>query len=283
MSLKAFMRAVDRFCYRHPNFGVRNLMIFVVFGTAAAWLFSMMDTTHMFIRYVAFSPADILRGQIWRLLSFVLIPESSGLWLLLFLYFYYFIGSTLESHWGAGKFTLYYLFGILLNIIFGFLIYFITGRNIYLSANYINLAMFFAFATLFPETRVMIFFIIPIKIKWLGLLSAAYFLIEIVRNPFPLNLLPVVAILNYLLFCGGDLISFFRPAKARYSSQSVNFRKEARKIRRDQARQDYRHKCAVCGRTDTEYPDLEFRYCSRCTGYHCFCEDHINNHVHFTE
>ena len=97
---------------------------------------------------------------------------------------------------------------------------------------------------------------------------------------FPANLLPVVAVLNFLIFCGGDL---FRRIPKKASANTVNFRRESRKINREQASKLYTHKCAVCGRTDADHPELEFRYCSRCAGYHCFCSDHINNHIHFTE
>ena len=126
-------------------------------------------------------------------------------------------------------------------------------------------------------------FLIPIKIKWLAVANAAYFVYEIFALRFPLNLLPVVATLNYLLFCGDMLfgsVHFRRPGQIR---KTVNFKREAQRIRREQQSAPYRYKCAVCGRTDADHPELEFRYCSRCAGYHCFCQDHINNHIHFTE
>ena len=148
---------------------------------------------------------------------------------------------------------------------------------------YFNLSMFFVFATMFPETRVLLFFFIPVKIKWLAILDAVYFVLAIIQTPFPANLMPVVAVLNFLLFCFDDLVGFIRPIKARNSKSAVNFRKEARRIHRQQAKAPYTKKCAVCGRTDTDHPELEFRYCSKCAGYHCFCQDHINSHVHFTE
>ena len=87
--------------------------------------------------------------------------------------------------------------------------------------------------------------------------------------------------LNFLVFCGGTLWRMLRGNRT--SREAVNFRRESRRIRYEQAQKLYNHKCAVCGRTDTDYPELEFRYCSRCAGYHCFCQDHINNHIHFTE
>lgn len=281
--LRSFNRYIDRFCYKHPNFGIRNLMLFIVIGNAAVYIFSMMDTTGDFLRYLYLSPYLILRGQIWRLVTFVLVPENTNLlFLAVFLYFYYFIGSSLENQWGTGKFTVYYIFGMLLTIIYSFIASLITGFNqlFYIGASYINLSMFFAFATLFPDNRVLLFFIIPIKIKWLAYLNAAYFVVSMIGGR---TLLPLIALLNYLLFCGDILLSSLKTIKYRSSKNVVNFQKAARQYRAQQAQAPYRRRCEVCGKTDTEFPDLEFRYCSRCEGYHCYCAEHINNHIHFKE
>ena len=143
--------------------------------------------------------------------------------------------------------------------------------------------MFFSFATLFPDTQVLFMFIIPVKIKWLAYVDAAFFLYAMLMSPFPFNLLPLIAILNYFIFFGADLISSIGGGRAAYRKTTVNFNREKQKIKYEQRQKNYSHKCSVCGRTDTDFPNLEFRYCSRCAGYHCFCEEHINNHVHFTE
>ena len=127
--------------------------------------------------------------------------------------------------------------------------------------------------------QVLLFFLFPIKMKFLALFDALFFVLSVFSTPFPANLLPIVAILNFLIFCGGELL----PRRHKPSAATVNFRKESRRIRREQEAQLYRHKCAVCGKTDRDHPELEFRYCSRCQGYHCFCQEHINNHIHFTE
>lgn len=282
--MKKLMNSVERFCYKHPRFGIPNLMLYIIVGNAIVWLFSNMDTTGTLLSYLYFSPYHILHGQVWRLVTFAIVPESMGLlYVVITLYFYYFIGSTLESQWGQAKFTVYYLSGMIFTIIYGFLVYFITGKSYGLSATYINLSMFFSFATLFPETRVLLFFIIPVKIKWLAIIDAAYFALMVLLNPFPVNLLPIVAVLNYLIFCGEWLFDYVRPSRMKQRSRTINYKREARRINRERANAPYNRKCAVCGRTDTDYPNLEFRYCSRCAGYHCFCQDHINNHVHFTE
>jgi hypothetical protein len=243
-------------------------MLYIVIANAIVYLFSLMDTTQSFLSYLQFKPALIFTGQIWRLITFVLIPEGSNLlFVALFLYFYYFIGSNLESTWGTPKFTLYYIFGVLATIIYGLIVWFITRSNLlssYVSAHFLNLSMFLAFATLYPETQVLLI---------------------ILRYPFTvLNFLPLIAILNYYLFCGPYLSPLLAPLKYRFQKFTRGTAKPSSgKSSKSGKSAAYSHKCSVCGRTDTDFPNLEFRYCSRCAGYHCFCEDHINNHVHFKE
>ena len=280
--MKKLMDRIDRFCILHPRFGIRRLMLYVVIGNILVYLLSMMDTTGLVYQKLCFSGQAILHGEVWRIVTYLFVPMEGGS-LLLFLismYFYYWIGSSLENEWGTGKFTIYYLIGALLQAVFGVVLTLILKQDIIISATYLNLSMFFAFATLFPDVMVLLFFIIPIKIKWLAWVDAALFVFGIVTTQFPLNLLPIVAVLNYLLFCGGWLFDFIRPSRVRAERKTVQFQAEARRIRKEQTQRGYRHKCEVCGRTDADYPDLQFRYCSRCAGYHCYCEDHIGNHTH---
>jgi len=279
--MKSLMNKIDRFCYRHPRFGITNLMLYIVIGNAIVWLFSMFAPD--ILNYLYFSPYHILRGEVWRIFTFVIYPINTGYLAIIAFYFYYMIGRTLEQQWGAGKFTIYFFTGILLTVLYGFAVYFIFRVNLPVSADYIYFSMFFAFATLFPDAQVLLFFIIPIKMKWLGLVDALFFLVSIVTTPFPANLLPIVAVLNYLLFCGGWLFSYLKPEKRKQRQNTVNFKNEVRRIQHEQNSRPYSRKCEVCGRTDTDYPNLEFRFCSRCSGYHCFCIDHINNHQHFSE
>lgn len=273
------MNRIERFCYDHPNFGIRNLMMYVSIANVAFWVLGAINRP--FLSYLSFDAAAILHGQVWRLVTFMLYPPSTGLLAFIAFYFYYWIGSTLEQYWGSGQFTIYFFSGVILTVLYGFLIYFVTGSNVRLDSQYIYLSMFFSFAALFPDMQVLFMYIIPIKMKYLAIVDAVFFALAVITNPFPVNLLPLVAVLNFFLFCGGDLLRYIRPVRA--SQSTVNFRRESRRIRREQQSKLYTHKCAVCGRTDADYPNLEFRYCSRCQGYHCFCIDHINNHIHFTE
>ncbi len=292
IALRALMRAIDRFSLTHRRFGIQRLMLYIVIGYGAVYLIAAMDTTHTFLKYIYFDPTLIIKGEVWRLVTWILYPAGSAdisatslIFTALMLYFYYFIGTTLEREWGTPKFNIYYILGILINIIYAFVVWLIAGKTVFLDTSFLNLSMFFAYAVFYPDQRVLLFFIIPIKIKWLALIDAGYFLLSIITNmiagSYFYALLPIVAVLNFLLFCYDDLMHLLRPYKTRNSKQAINFRKVAKQKRHDDAAHPYRHKCAVCGKTDAEFPSMEFRYCSRCSGYHCFCSEHINSHVHF--
>ena len=199
--MRKLMNKIDRFCYTHPRFGIPNLMLIIVIGNAAVWLLTKMDTTGQLVSLLSGSAQGILHGQVWRLVTYVFVPtEASPIWLLVMLYFYYWIGSCLEREWGNGKFTIYYVSGMLLTAIYGVVLSAILGRDVIVSTTYLNLSMFFAFATLYPDMQVLLFFIIPIKMKYLAYVDAALFVLGIITTAFPLNLLPVVAVLNYLVY-----------------------------------------------------------------------------------
>ena len=154
------------------------------------------------------------------------------MWALLFFYFYYWIGSTLEREWGTPRFNIFIFSGILMTVIYGLVVYFITRQDVNIGTYYIYLSMFFSFATLYPDMQVLFMYIIPIKMKYLAIVDAVFFALAVITNPFPVNLLPIVAVLNFFLFCGGDLLSHVRPNRT--SRSTVNFRKESRRIRREQ-------------------------------------------------
>ena len=282
--LKSLSYYIDRFCYKHPRFGIPNLMMYIIIGNVVVYLLDLASQG-TFSLVVSFSPSAILHGQIWRLVSFVFVPDFSGnlFFFALSLYFYYFIGTTLERTWGSGRFTVFYLIGVLMSIVVGFVNGAIIGFDVPAvtsSVSYLNLSLFFAFATLYPETQFLLFFFIPVKAKWLGWVDAFFFLMAMVITPFPYNLIPVAAILNYIIFFWEDIVRVVRRGKFRHSRQTVNFKKATRQVKQQKG---YLHKCSVCGKTDADFPNMEFRYCSKCKGYHCYCMDHINNHVHITD
>ena len=295
MILRKLNAAVDRFAYSHPNFGIPNLMKFIVIGNVSVYLLAVF-AGYQAISFLGFSWEAVKHFEVWRLVTFLFMPgyysTEDILWLAIFLYLYYMIGNTLEREWGTAKFTLYYLCGVILTLLTGIITGLVSGQDVWIAgADYVNLSMFFAFAMLYPDTQLLVMFIIPVKVKWLALLDGVVFAVVVIQNLIQLNflgaLLPVVALLNFFVFFWtniSDEISY-RRGRARHqtSHQTIHFKSAVRKQLKKEAEQGYRHKCEVCGRTDADYPDLEFRYCSRCAGYHCFCQDHIFNHEHFRE
>ena len=289
--MKKLYDGVQRFCAAHPRFGIPNLMRVIVIGNVAVYILSMLTAASnpAALDFLAFNLNGLLHGEIWRIVTFIFYPSAgSPFWLLISLYFYYWIGSTLEREWGTPKFTLYYISGVLLTAVGVLVASLISGQNYVVSGSaYVNLSMFFAFAFLFPNTQVLLFFFIPIRMKWLAYLDAAMFAFDVVRCLLAGNwggaLLPIIALLNFAVFIWPEVHYMADRAAYRHRPQTVQFKRAAQQQQKQTQQQGYHHKCAVCGRTDTDYPDLQFRYCSKCAGYHCFCQDHIFTHVHFTE
>ncbi|MCI8870779.1 MAG: rhomboid family intramembrane serine protease [Lawsonibacter sp.] len=286
--MKMLSRWLSRFCYDHPRFGIPELMKYIVFGNVAVFVLDLFSQG-TFSAIIAFYPSLIFRGQIWRLATFVFVPMNLGsVWFIFSTMLYFFLGTTLERQWGTARFSLFYLLGTVLNVLAGFALYFALGQPAGLqTANmyYVNMSMFFAFATLYPDTEFRVYFILPVKVKWLAWLDAAFFAFDIGYYLFSglplLAALPVVGLLNYFIFFWDDLADMVRRggqrAARRVNPQTINFKRAQREV---QHRRGYLHKCAVCGLTDADNPSMEFRYCSKCSGYYCYCMDHINNHVH---
>ena len=281
--MKDLRRRFERFCLKNRGKGIPNLMLVIAIGNLVVYVLSRVDPSNIVYSYLCFSRSAILRGQVWRLFTYVFtyLNDTAGIYLFLAvvsLFCYYQFGKILESYWGPFRFNLYYLTGLLLTDLAALLLG--SGAD----AAALNLSLFLAVATIAPEAKVLLFFFIPVKIKWLAWLDIAVFVIGIIQSLLVGSwlgaILPVVALLNFLVFIWPAIDAFARRQKYRHNPQTVNFKKA---VRQQQQQRGYHHKCAVCGRTDTDYPDLQFRYCSKCAGYRCFCQDHIFSHVHFTE
>ena len=283
-SLKKLNEAVERFCALHPRLGIPGLMRYIVGANAVIYLLSLFARGGS-LNFLCMDPASVLRGELWRIVTYVLLPTNGGIFLVISLFFYYWLGESLERLWGSTKFTVYYVSGTLLTALASLLAYLIDGISVPIyGAVYVNTALFLAFALNYPDAMVNIYFIIPVKMKWLaaleGILYALSVVTAIAARMWGQALMPIVAMLNLFVFFTPDFLRKADRVKAHTRPQAVQFR---RAVKEQQRQKGYHHKCSVCGRTDTDYPDLQFRYCSKCAGYHCFCEDHIFNHTHFTE
>ncbi len=278
-------------------------MLYIVIGCGIVSLLDLLQF-HQIYDLLCFDRAAILKGQVWRLITYVFTMKSTNpLMTLILLYCYYSIGSALERNWGTLRFNLYYLAGVLFMDIFAMAfggIQIPAGNirydfsNFYSAGmiNYLHLSMLICFATTYPDTQFYLFFFIPIKAWILALIYLIITIFDVVSMSIPLmcfphNLFPLVALANYFLFFGEDIVNVLplswrvkmrrkSPGKTKVQQTgSVPFQTKAKP-----ATPSYTHRCTVCGKTDVSNPELEFRYCSRCNGYFCYCEDHISNHTH---
>ena len=285
--MKNLRRKFNRFCFQHRDKGIPNLMLYICLGNAIVYLLTMFSQDLTLYYLLSFSRELILQGQVWRLITYPLtLLDSNILLMMISLFCYYSLGNAIEQVWGTLRFNLFYFSGILLMDAFCM----IFGGNA--SVSYLNLSLLLAFATMYPNTRFLLFFIIPIKAWVLALVYLLITFFGVFTFPITvLNLYPLVALGNYFLFFGKDVVNVIpmswqvnarklfkgKKNKTAYAQKPtvIPFRTAAPK----QA-EAYTHRCTVCGRTDVSDPQLEFRYCSKCQGYHCYCEDHISNHAH---
>lgn len=295
--MKKLRRDFERLCYNHRTAGIPNLMLYIAIGNVIVYFFSLIDPSQTIYNYLYFSREAILHGQVWRLITYIFtyLNDSTlfgSLLSFLVLFCYYQIGRMLEQQWGTLRFNLYYFVGVFLMDV-GALI---LGCDATISD--LNLTLFLAIATLLPDLRFLLYFIIPVKAKYFAWFYFAIMLYNLFHGlaymfrflgqgvVFLEWLFPLIALANYFLFFGKDVMNVM-PDFIRFRKQRKRQQKFARanpnwaeNYRSKEDKQPYHHKCTVCGRTDTEFPSLEFRYCSRCNGYYCYCMDHINNHVH---
>ena len=311
--MKKLRKKFEIFCYRHHNKGIPDLMLYVVIGCGIVTALSLLGYSDIYL-WLCFDRTKILQGQVWRLFTYVFtVYSGSMLSALIVLYCAYSLGRAVENAWGTCKFTLFYLFNIVVMDLFAM----IFGGNTFLCvweegisqavpvgpdvfyqlniSTFMHLTMVICFATLYPETRFHLFYLIPIKVKILSLLYLGYCLFQVIemsvpRMYFPHNLFPLVAMSGYFLFFGRDVKNLLplswqarlsrkkKAAPVRPSETAAPI--HARPVREQAKDTGYTHRCTVCGRTDVTNPELEFRYCSRCNGYYCYCEEHISNHSH---
>ncbi|MBQ7340829.1 MAG: rhomboid family intramembrane serine protease [Oscillospiraceae bacterium] len=296
--MKNLRKRFNLFCYRHSSWGIPNLMLYVVLGSAIISVLTMVTRNPILFNWLCFDKAKILQGQVWRLVSYVLIDRADDSIInLLFLYFFYMLGRHVETSMGTLRFNLFYFTGVILMDIFAMIFSPADPINsaifsAYLYSQmgfYLHLSLLLVFAASNPNAHFLMFFIIPIKSWIMSLIYLTMVLINIVTYlqagfPFPTYLFPLVGIANFLLFTGKDVVNVLPPAWRPSGYRHVRVNKPPKKAEQPPKQApkqvDYTHRCTVCGRTDVSNPELEFRYCSRCNGYYCYCEDHINNHTH---
>ena len=276
------MKLLDKLERKIGWLTIPNLMIYILTGNVLVYVMQMVFSLNL-TGMLAFNREAILAGQVWRIISFIFIPpaEFSGSIMSTFIaalviFFYYSIGRQLEYAMGSFAFTMYYLLGMLGVILAGS----IFGGNI--SGIYLNSSLFFAYAVYFPDEMILFMFFIPIKIKYIAYFSGAMLAILFVLTSLTGKILIITGLINFLIFFGKSLFS------RRATHISSRQRRKWKVIQGGRnpyqtgtaSRSAAKHCCEVCGRTELSSPELEFRYCSACEGYHEYCMEHLHQHTH---
>lgn len=208
-----FQKLLDRLELRLGRYrGIHNLITIIVAAMAAVYVADLFAPTVGFYlsSYLAFDKAAILRGQVWRILTFIVTPPNVSFIFIIFqLMFLHFTGEILQSHWGTLRFNLFYFCGIIGSIIAGL----ITG---YATSYYINLSIFLAVAILYPNMEVNIYGILPIRLKWLALLDVFFLLPGLINGSWGVRVAIVVSLINVVLFFYDRFIRSIKDAKRRY-------------------------------------------------------------------
>lgn len=250
-------------------FAIPHITLYIVMGQTASYLSLMLgliDPNRLIL-----VPALVMQGEVWRLFTFVFYPPNAHWVLIAFvLYFLYFLGNTLEGHWGTVRYNLFLLVGYILTVGFAFLTPYAMASNVFIGGS-----IFLAFAYLHPDFVIYIFFILPVKMKWLALIAWVGYGYSLITGGTATRLAVLAAVGNFLLFFARDIWLDIKTGRRRMATQ-------ARKVAED--RDDTpRHRCHVCGKDSNQYPQLDFRYCSKCAGDECYCPEHIQNHEHVLE
>lgn len=278
------------------KYAIKNLSLILVICYAVGYLLQNIRPLSFVLNYMTLNPYAICHGQIWRIFTWIIVPPSSfSLLTLITLFFYYSIGHSLENTWGDFLYNIYIFMGMLFTVIGAFILYAFYALRLgngadlsyvmntisyYISTYYVNMSIFLAFAATFPNAQVLLMFIIPVKVKWLGIIYALMLVYEFFISPITLKVIIFMSLLNFGVF-------YLLQKRMRYGSASARVHQA---VRRHEFKRDYnkgnkiqgitKHKCAICGKTEESDPNMEFRFCSKCNGNYEYCSDHLFTHTH---
>ncbi len=319
---------------KYGQYAIRNLSLIIVLLYCTGFvleLFSSIGGVNIdILGYLSLNPYLILHGQVWRLVSWLLIPpDSFSPFIILVLYFYFSIGRSLEQVWGDFRYNIYFFSGILFTIIGAFIVYglafliydeeltsgIITAEELFtyvsikdvvnmkylilpgawfrsISTYYLSISILLAYAMTLPEERILLMFFIPIRAKMLGIFYAVLIAFEVIEQIIVGNYCMVIIIVVSML----NAIIFFLLTKHYYSRNKIKstYKRRAdftRKIRVAKVNMGQeavhegktvftRHKCAICGATELDGENIEFRFCSKCDGNYEYCSNHLYTHEH---
>lgn len=288
------MKWMNKLERKFGKYAIPNLMFYIIILYAVGFVLNLVNP-NFYSNWLSLNIEAVFQGQIWRIVTFIIQPPKTNLLFVFFtLYLYYMIGRQLEYVWGSFRFNFYFFMGVFLHIIAALLAYFVLKVSLPMGTYYLNMSLFFAYAAIYPNQQFYLMGIIPVKVKWLAWIDAAYFGYTILQAFLPsygglggyiglyfkaCALEAFVSILNFLVFfLMTRNMKRFSPKEIR---RKQHYRKEVQAGRQQvQYANGAKHRCAVCGRTELDDENLEFRYCSKCNGNYEYCQDHLFTHEH---
>ncbi len=261
---------------KYGKYAIHNLMYYLVVLYGIGLIISLWNPM-IYYRYLALDGNAILHGEIWRIVTFLCYPPVPGLFFgILALYMYYSMGQTLERVWGAFRFNVYVLLGVLGHVLAELVITLAFGYSPNLLPVALDFSLFFAFALTFPDVEFLLMYLIPIKAKWLATAEGAVYLYYLIAGDLATRVEIIMTMANVIVFF--LLTRNYNRINPKEMKRRHDFKTQVRM--KPQGRT--RHRCAVCGRTEQDGPGMEFRYCSKCVGNYEYCQDHLYTHKHVT-
>ena len=249
------------------RFAIPNISLYLVFGQVLFWGVAYLG--YFDLETIALLPLKVRMGEPWRLFTFLLLPPNSHPVFIAFAwYMFWMMGSALEGLWGAFRYNLFLFIGWILTVAVA-----LMYPNVYATNVFVAGSVFLAFAFLNPDFEILIFFILPVKIKWLALIQWVSYGYLLLVGRWPLRFAVLASISNFLIFFSRDLVQRVKTGRRQmeYKAQASATRERERAPR---------HRCAICGKTDVSHPQMDFRYCSKCAGDECYCSEHLRSHEH---
>lgn len=277
------MRFFHKLEYKYGKYAIHNLMYYIVILYAIGLVMNLLNPM-VYWQFFSLDIEKILHGQIWRLVTFLVYPPTLATWAFMDLFFgilalfmYHSLGITLERVWGSFRFNVFFFMGVMGQILAALVGYVVFHQSYYITTGFLNFSIFLAFAVCFPDIQFLLFLVIPVKAKWLAIAETAVYAYSFIRGNASIRCEIILSLINVLLF-----VAMTRNYQ-RYSPKEIKRKHEFKAKMKVMPKGRTIHKCAVCGRTEADHPELEFRYCSKCAGGLEYCQDHLYTHQHVTE
>ncbi|MCR5509253.1 MAG: hypothetical protein K6F34_11290 [Lachnospiraceae bacterium] len=286
--MERFLNKLER---RFGRYSIRNLAKYLVYGYGIGYLlyFAGNAAGVNLFSLITLDPYKIIHGQIWRIITWIIVPPQISFWAIFLLLIFISFGNTLERTWGTFRFNVYIFSGILFTVIGAFVMYaayYLAGYTAeyppeilsshigyYFLTYYVYQTIFFACAVEYPNIQMLLMFFIPVKLKWIAIFMAFSLGIDFLAGNWETKISIIASLLNFALF-------FFGTRNYKRVSPAEIRRRQAYKQETKRISHITRHKCAICGRTEKDGDDLEFRFCSKCNGNYEYCQDHLFTHEH---